>query len=73
MAGTLLRLYLLMDVDVADNQKREDFYGKQWYEGLVKARNNLQTALRRQMRLMEPRGLYTILQYNQTNRPKALK
>lgn len=56
MAGTLLRLYLLMDVDVADAAKAQ-FYGKQWYEGLVEARNNLQTALRRQMRLMElPRG-----------------
>ena len=56
MAGTLLRLYLLMDVDVADANKAQ-FYGKQWYEGLAEARHNLQTALRRQMRVMElPRG-----------------
>ncbi len=56
MAGTLLRLYLLMDVDVADANKAQ-FYGKQWYEGLTEARHNLQTALRRQMRVMElPRG-----------------
>lgn len=56
IAGTLLRVYSLFDSDTF-NMTRAQLYNAQWYQGLVEAQNNLRTALRRQIRLMElPRG-----------------
>lgn len=56
IAGTLLRIYTLFDVDISD-PNRAQLYGTQWYQGLVEAQNNLRTSLRRQVRIMElPRG-----------------
>jgi hypothetical protein len=56
LAGTLLRLYNLFDVDMM-NPTKAQLYGTQWYQGLVEAQNNLRTSLRRQVRIMElPRG-----------------
>lgn len=56
IAGTLLRVYSLFDADTF-NMTRAQLYSTQWYQGLAEAQNNLRTALRRQIRLMElPRG-----------------
>lgn len=56
IAGALLRLYALLDIDTLNSNKAQ-VYGTQWYQGLVEAQNNLRTSLRRQVRVMElPRG-----------------
>ena len=52
MAGTLLRLYMLFEVEIL-NPSKAQLYAVQWQQGLVEAQNILQTPLRRQMRLME--------------------
>lgn len=52
MAGTLLRLYSLFDVDMLNPPKMQ-LYAAQWAQGLVEAQNNLRTSLRRQVRVME--------------------
>lgn len=52
MAGALLRLYMLFDVEIF-NPSKAQLYAAQWQRGLVEAQSTLQTALRRQMRLME--------------------
>lgn len=56
LAGTLLRLYMLFEVEIL-NPSKAQIYAVQWQQGLAEAQNTLQTALRRQTRLMElPRG-----------------
>ena len=56
VSGTLMRLFVLFDVDVL-NESKAQVYSTQWYQGLAEAQNNLRTGLRRQMRIMElPRG-----------------
>ena len=56
IAGTLLRLYSLFDVDIFNSSKAQ-VYLKQWYDGVAEAQNNLRTSLRRQIRIMDlPRG-----------------
>lgn len=56
VAGTLLRLYSLFDIDVFNSSKAQ-VYGNQWYQGVAEAQNNLRTSLRRNIRVMElPRG-----------------
>lgn len=52
MAGTLLRLYMLFEVEIL-NPSKAQLYAAQWQQGLIEAQNILQTPLRRQMRLME--------------------
>ena len=52
MAGTLLRLYMLFEVEIL-NPSKAQLYSTQWQQGLIEAQNILQTPLRRQMRLME--------------------
>jgi len=56
LAGILLRLFSLFDVDIFNSSKAQ-IYGMQWTQGLVEAQNNLRTSLRRQVRIMDlPRG-----------------
>lgn len=56
LVGTLMRLFVLFDVDVFNSEKAQ-VYSTQWYQGLVEAQNNLRTSLRRQVRIMDlPRG-----------------
>jgi len=52
MAGALMRLYTLFEVDIL-NPSKAQLYAAQWQQGLVDAQNILQTPLRRQIRLME--------------------
>jgi hypothetical protein len=54
--GTLFRLSMQTDVDLY-NPERVQLYSTTWYNGIAEAQNNLRTALRRQVRVMElPRG-----------------
>lgn len=56
LVGTLMRLFVLFDVDVFNSEKAQ-VYSTQWYQGLVEAQNNLRTSLRRQVRIMDlPHG-----------------
>lgn len=56
VAGILLRLYSLFDIDVFNSSKAQ-VYGNQWYQGIAEVQNNLRTPLRRNIRVMElPRG-----------------
>lgn len=52
LAGTLLRLYVLFDVDIF-NQGKAQLYTMQWVQGVQEAQNNLRTSLRRQVRIMD--------------------
>jgi hypothetical protein len=52
LAGTLVRLFALYDVDTI-NTNVAQIYNSQWQRGLVEAQNTLRTALRRQARVME--------------------
>lgn len=68
VAGTLLRLYSLFDIDVFNSSKAQ-VYGNQWYQGIAEAQNNLRTPLRRNIRVMElPRG-FSFDAGTQTNAP----
>lgn len=54
--GTLLRLNMQTDVDLF-NPRMVQIYAPQWQQGIIEAQNNLRTALRRDVRVMElPRG-----------------
>lgn len=56
VSGTMMKLYLLMNVNIYDSTVAQ-VYGQQWYTGLREAQDNLRTAFRRQIRVMElPRG-----------------
>lgn len=56
LAGALLRLYTLFDVEIF-NPSKAQLYAAQWQQGLMEAQNLFQTPLRRQVRLMDlPRG-----------------
>ena len=56
LVGTLMRLFVLFDIDVFNSEKAQ-VYSTQWYQGLIEAQNNLRTSLRRQVRIMDlPRG-----------------
>lgn len=52
LAGTLLRLFMLFDVDIF-NQGKAQLYNAQWIQGVQEAQNNLRTSLRRQVRIMD--------------------
>lgn len=52
LAGTLLRLFMLLDVDVY-NQGIAQLYNALWVQGVQEAQNNLRTNLRRQVRIMD--------------------
>ena len=56
ITGTLLRLNMQTDIDIR-NPGMVQLYSTVWYQGIKEAQNNLRTALRRQVRVMElPRG-----------------
>jgi hypothetical protein len=52
LAGTLLRLFMLLDIDIY-NQGKAQLYSVQWVQGVQEAQNNLRTNLRRQVRVMD--------------------
>jgi hypothetical protein len=52
LAGTLLRLFMLLDIDIY-NQGKAQLYNAQWIQGIQDAQNNLRTSLRRQIRIMD--------------------
>jgi hypothetical protein len=56
ITGTLLRLNMQTDIDIR-NPGMVQLYSTVWYQGIKEAQDNLRTALRRQVRVMElPRG-----------------
>lgn len=74
LAGTLLRLFMLLDIDIY-NQGKAQLYNAQWIQGIQDAQNNLRTSLRRQIRIMDlPMGFAydsSVVQLNGTQPTKV--
>jgi hypothetical protein len=74
LAGALLRLFMLLDIDVY-NQGKAQLYNAQWIQGIQDAQNNLRTSLRRQIRIMDlPMGFAydsSVVQLNGTQPTKV--